>query len=215
MLARPCTEGSSHFRSASLPSWDILFPALAAGRNGAERGPSRSFIRTTVTRFEAHFGPFPVSLRPFSLTQPNHAHFGTVIGTSTDQWVRGSPKERSLEEPPSGEGNTARTVRYGTDLQVRPPSMNPGPSGRGKPCLSGGQGAVLAGDGVHPGAQDLKACWEARSEDMRRKISRYRCANDTHDLAQRLSYSSWRRHHAWGNSSPSSFLPHGARSRNW
>jgi hypothetical protein len=37
----------------------------------------------------------------------------------------------------------------------------------------------------------------------------------THDLAQRLSYSSWRRHHAWGNSSPSSFLPHGARSRNW
>jgi hypothetical protein len=90
-----------------------------------------------VTRSEAHFGPFPVSLRPLSLTQPNHAHFGTVIGTSTDQWVRGSPKERSLEEPPSGEGNTARTVRYGTDLQVRPPSMNPGPSGRGKPCLSG------------------------------------------------------------------------------
>ena len=74
---------------------------------------------------------------------------------------------------------------------------------------------MLAGDVVHPGAQDLKACWEARSEDMRRKISRYRCANETHDLAQRLSYSSWRRHHAWGNSSPSSFLPHGARSRNW
>ena len=123
--------------SASLASRDILFPALAAGRNGAERGPSRSFIRTTVTRSKAHFGPFPVSLRPLSLTQPNHAHFGTVIGTSTDQWVRGSLKERSLEEPPSGEGNTARTVRYGTDLQVRPPSMNPGPSGRGKPCLSG------------------------------------------------------------------------------
>ena len=35
---------------------------------------------------------------------------------------------------------------------------------------------------------------------------------ENHDVAQRLSYSSWRRHH---NSSPSSFLPHGARSRNW
>jgi hypothetical protein len=37
-------------------------------------------------------------------------------------------------------------------------------------------------------------------------------ANDTRDFAQRLSYSSWRRHH--GFSDPfSSFLPHGARSR--
>src|SRR5688572_27617684 len=60
---------ASELSSASLASWDILFPALAAGRNGAERGPSRSFIRTTVTRSEAHFGPFPVSLRPLSLTQ--------------------------------------------------------------------------------------------------------------------------------------------------
>jgi hypothetical protein len=33
----------------------------------------------------------------------------------------------------------------------------------------------------------------------------------THDLAYRLSYSSWRRHQI--SSSPSSFLPHGARSR--
>jgi hypothetical protein len=74
---------ASELPSASLASRDILFPALAAGRNGAERGPSRSFIRTTVTRSEAYFGPFPVSLRPLSLTQPNHAHFGTVIGTST------------------------------------------------------------------------------------------------------------------------------------
>jgi hypothetical protein len=102
--------------SASLASRDILFPALGIGRNPADRGHLRSFIRTTVTRSEAHFGPFPVSLWPLSLTQPNHAHFGTVTGTSTDQWVRGSAealKERSLEEPPSGEGNTARTVRYG------------------------------------------------------------------------------------------------------
>jgi hypothetical protein len=106
------TEGSSPPPSASLAIRDILFTPLDTGRNPAECRPLGSFIRTTRTGSEAHFGPFPVSLRPHSLTQPNHAHFGTVIGTSTDQRVRGSPKERSLEEPPSGEGNTARTVRY-------------------------------------------------------------------------------------------------------
>jgi hypothetical protein len=36
------------------------------------------------------------------------------------------------------------------------------------------------------------------------------CANDTHDLAQRLSYSSWRRHQT-----PVSLRPLGARSSHW
>src|SRR5262245_40861142 len=57
-----------------------------------------------------------------------------------------------------------------------------------------------------------KARWEARSETMRREISRPPvCANDTHDLAQRLSYSSWRRH----QTPPFSLRPWGARSSHW
>jgi hypothetical protein len=36
-------------------------------------------------RAEGRFGPFSVSLRPVSLTQPNHARFGTVIGSLKNQ----------------------------------------------------------------------------------------------------------------------------------
>src|SRR5882762_3874927 len=36
------------------------------------------------------------------------------------------------------------------------------------------------------------ACWEARSVTMRREISRPQLRNHSHDLAQRLSDSSWR-----------------------
>jgi len=45
--------------SASLASRDILFPALGIGRNGAECGPSRPFIRTRSGDRQAHFGRFP------------------------------------------------------------------------------------------------------------------------------------------------------------
>ena len=56
-----------------------------------------------------------------------------------------------------------------------------------------------------------KARWEARSETMRGEISRPPgCTNDTHDLAQRLSYSSWRRHQM-----PVSLRPLEARSSHW
>src|SRR3990172_6320819 len=48
---------------------------------------------------------------------------------------------------------------------------------------------------------------EARSEAMSRNLQSRSCANDTHDLAQRLSYSSWRR-----NQVPVSLRPLGARS---
>jgi hypothetical protein len=62
-----------------MPVWDILFAALSAGRNPAELERSRPFFRTTSTGPEAHFGSFSVSLRPLSLTQPNHARFGTDV----------------------------------------------------------------------------------------------------------------------------------------
>jgi hypothetical protein len=45
---------------------------------------------------------------------------------------------------------------------------------------------------------------------VRRKISRPPVAPMTHDLAQRLSYSSWRRHQT-----PVSLRPLGARSSHW
>ena len=53
-------------------------------------------------------------------------------------------------------------------------------------------------------------CWEARSEAMRREISSPQLRHDNHDFAQRLSYSSWRRHHT-----PVSLRPLGARSSHW
>src|SRR5881397_1522772 len=56
-----------------------------------------------------------------------------------------------------------------------------------------------------------KVCWDARSEAMGREISPPAvCANDTHDVAQRWSYSSWRRHQT-----PVSLRPLGARSSHW
>jgi hypothetical protein len=59
------------------------------------------------------------------------------------------------------------------------------------------------------------------SEAMRREISRPPVAPTRHDLAQRLSYSSWRRHHSYGGvcgypsgeSSHVSCRPSGVRSR--
>ncbi len=68
------------------------FPALAIGRNGAECGRSRVSFRTTGTGPEAHFGRFLVSRRLLSLAQPNYAHFGTDVRSSTRQWVAGGPK---------------------------------------------------------------------------------------------------------------------------
>ena len=51
-------------------------------------------------------------------------------------------------------------------------------------------------------------CWKTRSEAMRREISSLRRLR--HDIAQPLSYSSWRRHQT-----PVSLRPLGARSSHW
>jgi hypothetical protein len=89
---------SSHpARSASLPIRDILFPAARIGRNPAECRRFCSFIRTTDTGREARFGPFSVSLRPLSLTQPNHARFGTDVRTALIQLVRWPMRECGFE----------------------------------------------------------------------------------------------------------------------
>src|SRR5687767_14870923 len=78
--------------SASLPIRDILFAVHGIGRNPAECGPSRSFVRTTGTGRKARFGPFSVSPLHPSLTQPNHGHFGTDVRSAINQDVRGSPR---------------------------------------------------------------------------------------------------------------------------
>jgi hypothetical protein len=86
--------------SASLASRDILFPELGATRKAAEWAPSRPFFRTMSTGLEAHFRPFFDSLSPPSLTQPNHARFGTDVRNSRIQRVRGHPRRCEFEGCP-------------------------------------------------------------------------------------------------------------------
>ena len=69
---------ASELPSASLSSGDILFPLPISGRNGAECGPSGSFVRTTRRR---RIGPFRalfrLSRRPFSdATEPRPFWYG-------------------------------------------------------------------------------------------------------------------------------------------
>ena len=91
---------ASELPSAKTPGQDILFRGSADGRNPAELPPSRPFIRTTPTAAWAHFGPFSGSLRPLSLKQPNHARFGTDVGSSRNQCLRGGSKGCRFERRP-------------------------------------------------------------------------------------------------------------------
>jgi hypothetical protein len=140
------TLRSNRLHSASLPIWDILFPRLASGRNGAECRPFRSFIRTAVTGSEAHFGPYPVSLRPLSLTQPNHGHFGTVVRSQPDQWVMRCQlgcgfESAALKRSEQGSNNSIRyRCRADKDRALRGVAGADRRSARQGPDWSGGQG---------------------------------------------------------------------------
>ena len=95
----------------------FFFPFLISGRKPSERGVFRSFVRTMRTASEAHFGPFPASLRPLSLTQPNHGRFGTDVERSIIQWVRGGPKgigfeKASLKRSEQGSNRLVRCVCF-------------------------------------------------------------------------------------------------------
>jgi hypothetical protein len=118
--------------SASLASRDILFPGLVGGRKAAECRLFGSLVRTTRADSEARFGPFSVSLRPLSPTQPNHAHFGTDVGSSVDQWVTGDPKKCGFE------GRPLRRCWPGSNHSVR---YGPGSS---PTCKSGNSPIVVA-----------------------------------------------------------------------
>jgi hypothetical protein len=61
------------------------------------------------------FRLFSVSLRPPSLTQPNHGHFGTVVRSPPDQWVMrcqlgGGFESAALKRSEHGSNNS---IRYG------------------------------------------------------------------------------------------------------
>src|SRR5918995_7529801 len=101
--------------TASLPIRDILFDALRAGRNPAECGHLRPFIRTAGTGRQAYFGPFSGSLATFSLTQPNHAHFGTVVESFRNQSVRGGSPSRGFERASlrRSEQGSNNSIQYG------------------------------------------------------------------------------------------------------
>jgi hypothetical protein len=51
-----------------------------------------------------YFGPFSASLRTLSLTQPNHARFGTAVESSIIQEVDGRPEGCGFEKPPLRRG---------------------------------------------------------------------------------------------------------------
>jgi hypothetical protein len=60
----------------------------------------RPFFRTTGGGRQPYFGPFSVSLGLLSLTQPNHARFGTDVRSSKNQNVTGWPKGSEFERAP-------------------------------------------------------------------------------------------------------------------
>jgi len=78
------------------------------------------------------------------------------------------------------------------------------------PAVDSRQTIVIAALPANSSAETpKKAHREPRSENMRRDLSSCGCADDLR-LAQRASYSSWRRHQT-----PVSLRPLGARSSHW
>ena len=111
---RERNAGSNPTPSAKTPSRDILFRRSADGRNGAEFVHSRRYVRTTRAGRQPLFGPVGASLRPLSLTQPNHGHFGTDVESSIIQWVGGQQKGSGFGKAPlrRSEPGSNRSVRY-------------------------------------------------------------------------------------------------------
>jgi hypothetical protein len=114
---------ASELPSASLAIRDCLFRHPGDGRNGAECGRLRPFVRTRRGGRQVYSGRFSVSLLPLSLTQPNHAHFGTVVESTTNQRVTGMTKGWGLKEFRSGEVNRDRTVRFSVSASGRRAGM--------------------------------------------------------------------------------------------
>jgi hypothetical protein len=110
---------ASELPSAKTRSRDILFQRSTDSRNGAECGRFRPSVRTTSTRPEAHLGPFSDSLRPLSLTQPNHGHFGTVVRSPPDRWVMRCQLGRGFESAAlrRSEQGSNNSIRYGCVLR--------------------------------------------------------------------------------------------------
>src|SRR5262249_9620458 len=92
-------------------------------------------------------------------------------------------------------------------LQLEKSALQSTRSTAGCPALRGCPSLLIlssVGDSKPPLA------WEARAQAMRRASARPAVTHDAHDVAQCLSYSSWRRHQT-----PVSLRPLGVRSSHW
>jgi hypothetical protein len=109
---------ASELPSAKTPCRDILFPALSAGLNPAELGPS-GVISEPRAPARRPFRVISVSLGQVFLTQPNHARFGTDVGSGEIQGLRESPKGSGLKTSRSAGVNRDRTVRFSVSVSGR------------------------------------------------------------------------------------------------
>ena len=128
--------GSNPPPSASLPSRDILFPAPGADPNAAECGRLRPSIRTTDPAREADFAPFSGSLTPLSLTQLNHARFGTDVRSQQSQRFRGNPMRCGFEGRPLKGGRPGSNYYVRCDpvrrAECEPAARSPAPGWRAR-----------------------------------------------------------------------------------
>ena len=143
--------GSNPIPSANLPIRDILFQVVGVGQNPAECGHSRRVIRTTAPGVSGHCGPFSASLGPPSLTQPNHASFGTDVESSIIQGVGGRPKGTGFGRIPLGRSEPGsncpvQRVRYSvvSAAQMACQSSLPGRQRRRQDILDHGSEAAWA-----------------------------------------------------------------------
>jgi hypothetical protein len=110
-----------------------------------------------------HFGPFLASLAAFSLTQPNHGHFGTVTRIAENQYARRPRKARWFERaalrrgaPGSNDGFGNLCPRSAGDMCVAAP-LNP---------HSFGRPAVARGGPTRAGGRDRKPLSDRRQADL-------------------------------------------------
>ena len=95
------------------------------------------------------------------------------------------------------------------DPRIRANERSPSASRRSPTRTRAGRSSRRAG-GEEQRRDANKARRLSRSRTSSRDLPSRCCANDTHDLAQPLPYSSWRRHQT-----PVSLRPLGARSSHW
>ena len=149
---------------------ETFFLLRSAAAGTPQNAGLSAIVRTTRTGSEAHFGPFPVSLRPLSPPQPNHGHFGTDVGSSVIQWLMVRPKGSGFAKPP------LRRSEQGSNCPVQCVCFRTASGRQGRRCpLS------RCFDGSSPSAADATICWpEGRelTQRCRKWTSSEQCGAD-------------------------------------